>query len=262
MNFLGREIGGGVLFYEKSVVSLAVGKRPDAGFGAALRDILITDERGEAGVSGQDGIPNSGKAGMTQALLIGLGDAPGEREKGLGEGRLSRLLGGEGVALIYDFLQQETGLHQFIGYAFAHLDHGLLQKNRNLFEARNIVLVVFDRLKGEQVDKLGQINLDAVLLVHRHFPVFEASALYLHLEVTNHQSFVERLLLGEARSIGSVEASEEFPSLLQILVDGFLREVVEFVVPALVSQVGSEERTGAQPVFPLLGQKIVERLAP
>jgi len=37
MNFLGREIGGGVLFYEKSVVSLAVGKRPDAGFGAALR---------------------------------------------------------------------------------------------------------------------------------------------------------------------------------------------------------------------------------
>ena len=52
MNFFGREIGGGALFYEKGVVGLAVGKGRNPGFGAPLRDVLIADERGEAGVSG------------------------------------------------------------------------------------------------------------------------------------------------------------------------------------------------------------------
>ena len=95
--------------------------------------------------------------------------------------------------------------------------------------------------------------MDSVLLIHRHFPGFEASAFELHPKIANHQNFVERFLLGEARSVDGFEAGEEFLVLLQIFVDGLLRTVVEFVVPALVSDGGSEDRAGAQPIFPLLG---------
>src|ERR1700733_1848878 len=104
--------------------------------------------------------------------------------------------------------------------------------------------------------------MNSVFLIDRHFPRFETSAFELHSKVANHQNFVERLLLGEVRSVDGFEAREEFLGLLQILVDGLLRTVVELVVPTLVSDGGSEDRAGAQPILPLLGEKIIERLAP
>jgi len=51
-------------------------------FGAPVRDVSSATKRGEPGVSGKNGIPNDGKAGITQALLIGFGDTLEKCEKG------------------------------------------------------------------------------------------------------------------------------------------------------------------------------------
>src|SRR5208283_3747688 len=58
------------------------------------------------------------------------------------------------------------------------------------------------------------------------------------------------------------ETVQEAASLFQIIVDGLLREVVEFVVIAFVTQDGSIDWAGAHRVFPLLVQQVVQRFAP
>src|SRR5262249_47008636 len=145
---------------------------------------------------------------------------------------------------------------------FAHLDSGLIQHARNLSKARNVVLVVLDGLEGKHVDKIGQPNLDAILLVNGHLPRLEAGALQLHLEVTDYQRLVQNFLIRKTRRVDGLETGEKFLGLVKILVNSLLRKVVELVVPPLVAKERSSDGARAQAVFPLLRQKIVESLAP
>jgi len=47
----------------------------------------------------------------------------------------------------------------------------------------------------------------------------------------------------------------------KVLIDGFLREVVELIIVAFVAEEGGIERAGAKFVFPLLGEEVVKGFA-
>lgn len=261
VDFIGSEIGGGAVFDAEGVVGVAIGEGPDAGFAAAVRSIILTDKFGEMSVSGEGGITNGGNSLLFQASLVGLGEGFGEILKGLGEGRIGGGMRRDVVGLLGNFLEKEARRHEAIGNAFLHLDDGLVEKARHELETRDVVVVILDGLEGKNQDKLRKFDLNAVLLVDGHFPRLEASAVELHFEVANHEALVEEFLFGEAGGINGFKAGKEFLRFKEIFVDSFLREIVELVVPALVAEERGKEGAGAEAVFPLFGEKIVESFA-
>src|SRR4029077_428902 len=103
--------------------------------------------------------------------------------------------------------------------------------------------------------------MNAVHLVDRHLPGLEAGAVKVHAKITNHELLVEDFLVGEAASVDGFEPDENQALLLEIVVDGFLRKVMNPIVVALVSQDRSINRVVQHGVFPALVEEIVERFA-
>lgn len=103
--------------------------------------------------------------------------------------------------------------------------------------------------------------MNAIGLRHGHFPVLEARAFQLHFQIADHEGFVQRFLLGKSAGIDGFETGQIQLGPLQVVVDGFLGEIVQLVVPSLVAQDGGVNRAGTQGIFPALSQQIVERLA-
>src|ERR1700678_2360266 len=100
--------------------------------------------------------------------------------------------------------------------------------------------------------------MNAAELGHRHLPTLEAGAVESHLQIADHQSFIQNFLLGKTGSVDRAEANEVSLALLQVVVDSFLGEIVQFVVPSLVSENRGEDRAGAEGVLPALGQQVVQ----
>ncbi len=104
--------------------------------------------------------------------------------------------------------------------------------------------------------------MDAVELVDRHFPGFEARTVECHLQIPYHQLLVQNLLLREPGRVDRLEAGQEALRLDQAVVNRLLREVVQLVVVALIAKDRSIDRARPERVLPLLVQQIVERFAP
>ena len=133
---------------------------------------------------------------------------------------------------------------------------------RHLLVAGDQVVVVLDRGEGQQRRELRHLEVDAGDLVDRHQPALELRPLDPLLEVAHHQLLVELLLLGEAGGVDGLEALQELARLGEVGVDGGLGGVGELVVPALVAEDRGELRRVGEGVLPLLGEELVEGVAP
>src|SRR5262252_619111 len=179
--------------------------------------------------------------------------------------RKRRLLDRSGrdlVGLFDDLLQQDARRHQAVSHSLTHMLDGLIEQHRKLPQACDEVLVVFRVGESEKADQLWRFDVNAIELVYRHVPGLETRPLQFHLQVTHHQLLVKRFLFGETRGLDGLETGKKTPGLLEVLVNGLLGKIIELVIVPLVAEYRSENWVAVQRVFPLLLQKIVERLAP
>ena len=73
------------MLHRELVASIAVGQRPDAHLGAAVRRVVVLHEGGELRVGGIDFGLDRLHHGVAQTLLIGGGNLVGEFQHRLGE---------------------------------------------------------------------------------------------------------------------------------------------------------------------------------
>ncbi len=180
----------------------------------------------------------------------------------MNEGTLFWRCGRDSVGLCHHFFEKDLRRHSSRGHAFAHLLDGLVEQAGKQFQSGDVILIVFYILEGENADQLRSVNVNSVELVYGHLPRLKARAFQVHLKIANHDLLVERFLFRKSGGVNRLEAVEKEPGLFQIVIDRFLREIVDFIVVALVAEDGGVERAGAHGVFPLLVEQVGERFAP
>src|SRR5207253_1316909 len=129
-------------------------------------------------------------------------------------------------------------------------------------QSRDVVVVVLDRLEGEERDELRRVDVDAVDLRDRDLPVLEARVFELLAERADEERPRERLLVRKAGRIDRLEPAEVLLRLREPGLDLRLREVGPLVVPPLVAQDRRELRVVGERVLPVVGEQVLHRLAP
>ncbi len=180
-------VGGGALADEEGVVGVAVGEGPDAGVFAAGGNVGVGEEFGEALVGGQDLRRDGVKHGSGDALLVFGADGRGEFFQGLGERSVGGLLRGDGLGLGEDLFHEVLRRGAVVVDAGLHVGHGLGEVGGNFGEAGDVVVVVVGGVEGGVLDELGQVNLEAGVLVDGHLPLFELRALLVFDEGAEHE---------------------------------------------------------------------------
>jgi hypothetical protein len=89
--------------------------------------------------------------------------------------------------------------------------------------------------KGRTLINWGKFGMNAAHLIDGHLPGWlEAGAVEVDAQIANDQALIEGFLVGKVCGIDGLEAGDESALLLEICVDGLLREIVELIVAAFV----------------------------
>ena len=205
MNLRGGLIQRGGLADAEGVVGVAVGQRRDAGIGAAVRDVGDGEELGEALVGGKDLGGDGVEDGFRDALPVFRADGRGEIFERQGEGAVGGLLGGDGLGLGEGLLHEELRRRAAVVQAGLQVGHDLREGDGNFGEARDVAVVVFSGVEGGVRGELGQVELQALVLVDGHLPLLEARGLLVVDERAQHELGGELFLV---RKAGGVDGSE------------------------------------------------------
>ena len=130
--------------------------------------------------------------------------------------------------------------------------HDLREGDGNFVEACDVVVVVVGVVEGGVRGELGQVELQALVLVDGHLPLLEGSGLLVVDEGAEHEFGGELLLVREAGGVDGGEALDEGAAAGERVVVGAGRVVGELVVVALVAEVGGVLGGVAELVLPYL----------
>ena len=233
------------------VALLAIRKRGDGEGRAAPWGILRLNETGEPLVGGEHvGIDGIGDF-LRQTLLIFRRDA--------GRILLCRQQEGIGIddalALRRNFLRQEAHGHELVHHAGAENFGDLGEDARNLVQARDVVFVTFDGIERHRQWQVGEIGMDAALLVDRHLVFLQAEVSHALPQHADQQIMGELVLIGEISRVDRLQALQEGFVGLMAALDGVERVVGEPVVVAVVAKRCRALREVAQIGFVLLVEK-------
>ena len=194
VNFVRGHMRGGPAVDVVLVALLAVGQGSNGQRGAALRRVVGAHEIGELAVGRQHvGIDRVGDF-LGQTLLIFSGNVGGIF---LG-GQQKRIGVDDALALHRNFFQQEAHRHQLVFHASAQDFGGLIQHARNLVQARDVILVMLHRIERDRERQIGQVGVDAVHLIDRHFEFFQIVIGVAQFEHAHQQIVGELILFGHA----------------------------------------------------------------
>jgi hypothetical protein len=84
----------------------------------------------------------------------------------------------------------------------------LIHDHWNFVQAREIVLVLPGRVKGDEVDEGREVQMDSVELVDGHQIELQVDGFDPFLQVANHQDAAELFLLGEAGGVDGFETGD------------------------------------------------------
>jgi hypothetical protein len=114
------------------------------------------------------------------------------------------------------------------------------------------VVVIIGGVEGGVLDELGQVELQALVLVDGELPLLEGRGLLVFDKTAQHELGGELFLMREPRDIDGGEALDEGAAAGQRVVDGAGGEVGELVVEALVAEEGGVLGRVAELVLPYL----------
>ena len=115
----------------------------------------------------------------------------------------------DALALDGEFLDEEADRHEFVLDAGAEDFGGLAKDARDLVKAGYVVFVVLDGVERDRQRQIREPGMNAVLLVDRHFVLFEVEVGDALLKDTNEEVVGELVLVGEACGADGLEAAEE-----------------------------------------------------
>ena len=136
----------------------------------------------------------------------------------------------------------------------------LFEGRRDLLKTLDVVVVVFLRVELDLGDKLRQIRLQAVELVHRHLPRLEPRFLLFFDQLAHHEFFAQIFLVGHPSRVYLAQAIEKGSAARERVVvrrDGIVRELIRI---ALVADRRCEFRGVLEIVFPNIAEDGVQRL--
>ena len=205
-------------------------------------------------------------AGRT-SVLIGVGDRLGEAllilQRNAGRiflGRQQKRVGrDDALTLRRNLFRQKSHRHELVLHTRPKNFGDLAQGARNLVQARDVVFVMLDRIERHRQRQIGEIGVDADLLVDRHLILFEAEVGDALLQNANHQIVRELVLIGELSRRDRLQPFQEPFVRLMSAQDGRERVVGELVVVAIVAESRRTLRKIAQIAFVLLVEERVLR---
>src|SRR5215467_12131561 len=103
----------------------------------------------------------------------------------------------DALALYWKLLQKKSHRHEFVLHTGTKNLGGLVQDAGNLVQARNVVLIVLDRIERDRKRKIGEAGVHPVLLIDRHLIFFEIEVRDALLEHTNQKIVREPILIGK-----------------------------------------------------------------
>src|SRR5262245_39683607 len=145
----------------------------------------------------------------TQTLTVSISELFGKVVCWLGERCLFRFLFGNACSLLRHLYEQDLGWHQAIFHTLAHLDHDFFEDARELAQASDVVVVVFNSGKGEGSYELGHVEMNTAKLRNRHFPVFKLCSLESVAQVTHHEVAVELFLFWKTGRVNRLKLFQE-----------------------------------------------------
>ena len=232
VNFVRGQMRGGPAVDVVLVAPLAIGQGSDGQRGAAPRRVVGAHEIGELAVGRQHtGIDCVGNF-LGQTLLIFSGNVGGI----LLGGQQKRIGVDDALALHRNFFQQEAHRHQLVFHASAQDFGGLIQHARNLVQARDVILVMLHRIERDRERQIGQVGVDAVHLIDRHFEFFQIVIGVAQFEHAHQQIVGELILFGHAGGGDRGDLGQEIAIGLVAVGERGQRTFGEFVVVAIIAE--------------------------
>ena len=198
------------------------------------------------------------RTASVDALPVFRADGRGEIFERQGEGAVGGLLRGDGLGLFEGLLHEELRRRAVVVQAGLQVGHDLREGGGNLGEARDVVVVVVTGVEGGVGGELGQVELQALVLVDGHLPLLEPRGLLVFDEGAEHELGGELGLMRKAGGVDGGEALDEGAAAGQGFVVRAGREVGELVVVALVAEGGGVLRLVAELVLPYLVEETGE----
>ena len=150
MNLAGRQVGGGHATDGKAVTGGTVRQSPHAGIGTAVGRVISAHEGSEFLIRGKYFLVDCSQDSRAQACLLGSRDGCGKRLHRFRKWTRVPTLAGDVFCLQSHFLEQKAGRHEPVFHPLAHVVDGLIERMRDLVQARKIVLVVFHRVERHE----------------------------------------------------------------------------------------------------------------
>ncbi len=144
------------------------------------------------------------------------------------------------------FLQQKSHRYELVLHAGTKHFGYPAQHTRNLMQARNVVLIVLNRIERHRQRQISETGVNAILLVDRHLVFFEIKIRDALLQHTNHEVVRELILTREAGTRNRLEAAQEAFVGIMALHNRRERILPELVVIAIIAIGGSPLRKVAE----------------
>ena len=205
MNLVRSQIAdGGAAADIVQVARLAAGQRGDAERGASVRRVVRGNEAGEGLVGRQDLVGDRLGDRLGQSLLV-VGRNAGRKflrrqQKGVGRD--------DSLALSRDFLEQKAHRHEVVLHPRAKHLFGLGEHARDLMQTGDVVLVLLHRIEGNGERQVGEVQMRAVHLVHRHLIFLEAVIVDALPQRAAQNLMGKSVLLGETLGRDRLQARE------------------------------------------------------
>src|SRR5882762_7869696 len=111
--------------------------------------------------------------------------------------QLVSVLSFENVKDYEDYITRLKLLPVLFDQTIEQMRKGMAEQNRKQLEPRNVVFVILHILERKNAHQLWRINVNSAGLVYRHLPRLEARTFQSHFQVSHHELFVQRFLLGQ-----------------------------------------------------------------
>jgi hypothetical protein len=261
MDLVGGQVGRGRVLDPRVVAVDAVGQRPHADLAAALRDVRVAQIAGERAVARLDLILDRGEHVGADPVLIGLGDRRGQLLERRRERAVLRLALGERLGLTDALLEQDARRDEVLGRAELHQRDDLVERRRDLAQAREIVVVVLGGRERQERYELRELDVQSAELIDRHQVVLEPRVVDPLLEVAHHELLVEHFLVGEPGGVDRREPGQELLGHREVGGERLDRQIAPAIVVAAIAEDAGELGRRPQGVLPLLVEQRGELLA-
>ena len=246
------------LAHQEGIVRVAVRQRPDTRLLAAVGNVRAGEKFREVLVRRQHLRGNRVQHILGNAFLVGGRNRRGKHLQRQRERAVGRFLRRDPLRLRQHLLHQILGRRALVVGAGLHVRHNLRERVRDLAQPRNVVVVIVGRIERGVLRQLRQVKLDAVVLVHRHLPLFERRAFLVFDQRAQHQLGGELLLLRQPVAVDGGKAVNVTASARERVVDRAGRVVGQLRVVALVAEVGRVLRIMPQLVLPDVVEQVVQ----